>query len=99
MNYLKIINKSYYPKKSFIYKNGINKNGFENIKADTEGYETPKSYLKVKSGIFSSKVQVDSLLAENNKSKDLNKKLNDSLGTHIGCKASFQIKENIIHTY
>jgi hypothetical protein len=30
-NYLKIINKSYYPKKSFIYKNGINKNGFENI--------------------------------------------------------------------
>lgn len=30
-NYLKIINKSYQPKKSFIYKNGINKNGFANI--------------------------------------------------------------------
>lgn len=40
----------------------------------------PDSYLKVKSGIFSSKVQVDSLLAENDKSKDLEKKLNDSLG-------------------
>jgi len=30
-NYLKIINKSYQPKKSFIYNNGINKNGFVNI--------------------------------------------------------------------
>ena len=31
--------------------NYLKKNGFENIKADTEGYETPKSYSKVGSDI------------------------------------------------
>lgn len=40
----------------------------------------PNSYLKVKSGIFSSKVQVDSLLAENDKAKDIDNKVKDSLG-------------------
>jgi hypothetical protein len=59
----------------------------------------PNSYLKVKSGIFSSKVQVDSILAENEKSKELEKKLNDSLGENAPKNNLRNVKYGIRNLY
>ena len=59
----------------------------------------PNSYLKVKSGIFSSKVQVDSILAENDKAKNLEKKLNDSLGDNAPKSNLRNVKYGIRNLY
>lgn len=59
----------------------------------------PNSYLKVKSGIFSSKVQIDSILAESERSKDLEKKINDSLGDNSPKNNLISVKYGIQNLY
>lgn len=56
------------------------------------------SYLKIKSGIFGSKVQVDSIMADNEKSKEIKEKLesNDSIEKSKSSKRKIQnTKSNI----
>jgi len=57
------------------------------------------SYLKVKSGIFSSKVQVDSILAESERAKALEEKLKDSLGFDSPQKNLKNVKYGIRNLY
>lgn len=60
------------------------------------------SYLKIKSGIFGSKVQVDSILAENKESKELEEKLKSKDSTAIAEKSKRRlghIKSSIKNLY
>ncbi|MCF6168435.1 carboxypeptidase-like regulatory domain-containing protein [Lutibacter sp.] len=59
----------------------------------------PNSYLKVKSGIFSSKVQVDSILSNSEKAKGLEKKIKDSLGDNSPKNNLINVKYGIRNLY
>jgi len=66
----------------------------ENVKSN--------SYLKIKSGIFGTKVQVDSILAENKESKELQEKLKskDSLAKNDSSKMKLlHVKRSINNLY
>jgi len=66
----------------------------ENVKSN--------SYLKIKSGIFGTKVQVDSILAENKESKELQEKLKskDSLANNDSSKMKLlHVKRSINNLY
>lgn len=64
----------------------------ENIKRD--------SYLKIKSGLFGTKIQVDSILAASEEAKELEEKLNDSLKDDDSSTLKLRyVKRNIKNLY